>query len=277
MSYIMNISVGDRKNISILGITILSILIIGSLYGIQESSASHLVTTIDTVGPTVGVKFTEFALGDAGGVFASCSFPNDSAGNARLRIVATSSLTNPLADVNPIVVPTISPPDSVVSTTFDITNTGTFGVDEYLVACTYQEGSPPNDDHNFVSTHLFNIVAPPAGGASNFLTLEKSVLNDDGGINVPDAWELFADADPPNNGLNFSNLGGSGTSTGIFDSVEYTLSETGPVGYSSTGIWSCVGSGTFTFTSPDTIELVGGATVTCTITNDDIQPTLTLV
>jgi len=60
-------------------------------------------------------------------------------------------------------------------------------------------------------------------------------------------------------------------STALAAGVQYTLSESGGrAGYTSTGIWSCTGGGTFE--SPNKITLALGDNVTCTITNDDVPP-----
>ena len=57
--------------------------------------------------------------------------------------------------------------------------------------------------------------------------------------------------------------------------TQYTLSESGgPSGYATTGVWSCTGG---TFVSPNKVTLASGSNVTCTITNDDVAPKLTLV
>ena len=64
-----------------------------------------------------------------------------------------------------------------------------------------------------------------------------------------------------------------------FDAGTYTLSEsTGPAGYSASD-WVCDG-GTYAkddVTGVETIEVGLGDDVTCTITNDDVAPSLTLV
>ncbi len=104
------------------------------------------------------------------------------------------------------------------------------------------------------------------------LKLVKTVTKDDGGTAVPDDWTLSADAAAPNAGRNFNNPGGSGTFNNVFANAEYTLSESGPSGYTA-GVWSCVG-GT---QAGNKITLGLGDQVTCTINNDDQPAHLKLV
>ena len=96
------------------------------------------------------------------------------------------------------------------------------------------------------------------------LTLIKTVINDDGGTAVADDWTLTA-AGP---------TGFSGQ-TGVSSTVEpglYDLSEIGPAGYSASA-WSCTAGQV----DGDTVSVAAGENITCTITNDDIAPTLKLV
>ena len=109
------------------------------------------------------------------------------------------------------------------------------------------------------------------------LTLNKHVINDNGGTANASAWTLAATGSG-----GFSGTGTPATGTdasvgpnNVTGGVQYTLSESGgPSGYSTTGVWSCTGTGTFV--SPNKITLGVGQTASCSITNDDIAPTLTL-
>ena len=109
------------------------------------------------------------------------------------------------------------------------------------------------------------------------LTLNKHVINNNGGTANASAWTLtvagsggFSGAGTPATGPDAAN-GPNNVTAGI----QYTLSESGgPAGYSTTGVWSCTGAGTFV--SPNLITLAVGQTASCTITNDDIAPTLQL-
>ena len=110
------------------------------------------------------------------------------------------------------------------------------------------------------------------------LTLAKSVTNDDGGTAVAKDFTLAA------TGSSGSFSGAAGTSatsltgnTGahtVTAGVTYTLSESGPSGYTAGSAWSCTGG---TFTSPNQVSLALGANVTCSITNNDNAPSLTLI
>jgi hypothetical protein len=98
------------------------------------------------------------------------------------------------------------------------------------------------------------------------LTLNKVVVNDNGGTAAPVDFTLTADGP--------TDVSGSGpqvVSDSNFQAGTYTLSETGPSGYSA-GAWVCVG-GTQNGAS---ITVALGENVTCTITNNDNVPKLTL-
>jgi Prealbumin-like fold domain len=106
------------------------------------------------------------------------------------------------------------------------------------------------------------------------LKLVKSVTNDDGGTAVANSWTLSAAA-ATDNSLDFSNAGGSGVFEDVVAGDQYTMTESSVTGYSTTGIWSCTGGGTFA--TPNQITLAHGDKVTCTITNDDVAPKLELI
>jgi len=99
------------------------------------------------------------------------------------------------------------------------------------------------------------------------LTLVKKVVSDNGGTATTTDWTLTATGP-----TGFSGFGPSVTNADI-DAGTYDLSENGPAGYSASD-WVCVGGDQ---TDGDTIEIGLGETVTCTITNDDDPPSLTLV
>jgi hypothetical protein len=100
------------------------------------------------------------------------------------------------------------------------------------------------------------------------LTLVKVVINDDGGEAVPADWTLTATGDGGISGS--APVGPSPVQAG----VQYALSESAVTGYEQVGDWSCDGGD---FTAPNLITLADGDAVTCTVTNDDIAPTLALV
>ena len=92
------------------------------------------------------------------------------------------------------------------------------------------------------------------------LTLVKTVTNNNGGNKVVSDFPLFIDG----------SLVTSGTANLVPANVLHTATETTQVGYApSTWGGDCAADGTIT--------LAPGDTKTCTITNDDIGPTLTLV
>lgn len=116
-----------------------------------------------------------------------------------------------------------------------------------------------------VSTAFAAPDSPPT------LKLVKSVITDDGGSAVADEWNLFAFDGTEE--IIF-NQGGSGNFETVPANTELTLFESeGPGGYLP-GVWSCDGG---QFSNPDRIELSLGDRVTCTITNNDVAPTLKLV
>jgi hypothetical protein len=100
------------------------------------------------------------------------------------------------------------------------------------------------------------------------LTLNKIVVNDNGGTTAESAWTLTA------NGGTAGTLSGPGAagstdvvSGATFKAGTYALSESGPSTYTASP-WSCVkNSGTPVTGASITLGL--GDTATCTITNDD--------
>ena len=100
----------------------------------------------------------------------------------------------------------------------------------------------------------------------------KLVKNVSGGSATPNSFTVAAAAPVPNNGRNFSNLGGSGAFQNVFANATHTLSETGPAGYTASA-WNCDG-GTQVGA---TIQVPLGASVTCTITNTRDVGTITAI
>ena len=106
------------------------------------------------------------------------------------------------------------------------------------------------------------------------LTLLKEVETDNGGDAVITDWDLSA------NGTDVNDLSGKSGVTGDVTAPDtFRLSEAnGPVGYTASA-WSCVQTGTTTEVPVDAdgdVDLEAGDDVTCTITNDDVAPSLTL-
>ena len=93
------------------------------------------------------------------------------------------------------------------------------------------------------------------------LTLKKIVTTDNGGNEDESDFQGYIDGDP----VVWNDAQTLGADT-------YTLSETGPDGYSASG-WSCEGGSI----SGDQVTIGVGETVECTITNNDDAPTVTLI
>ena len=100
------------------------------------------------------------------------------------------------------------------------------------------------------------------------LTLVKEVINDNGGTNDAADWTLTATGP-----TGFSGSGPSVSNGASFDAGTYDLSESGPSGYDASD-WECAGG---TQDDANTVTIGLGEDVTCTITNDDAAPSLTLV
>ena len=100
------------------------------------------------------------------------------------------------------------------------------------------------------------------------LTLNKQVVNNNGGTAVATDWTLSA------MGSVTSITGTSGVTSGpTFYAGTYALGETGGLPGYAAGSWNCSG----VTPSGSNITLALAQVATCTIVNDDIPPTLTLV
>ena len=130
-----------------------------------------------------------------------------------------------------------------------------------------------SNNGNF-SNFSIDVIAMP--GSTSFcrregtnLTLVKEIINDDDGTASTSDWILAASGPTP-----FSDMGPSVSNGEGFLPGTYDLSESGgPAGYSASD-WVCDGG---TQLDGDTINLALDEAATCTITNDDIAPTLTVV
>jgi Ca2+-binding RTX toxin-like protein len=94
------------------------------------------------------------------------------------------------------------------------------------------------------------------------LTLQKTVINDEGGTELDTAWTLSASGPTPLSGIE----GNASVTNAPVIAGTYNLSETGPAGYAASA-WVCTGGNQ---TDSDTVEIASGESVTCVITNDDI-------
>lgn len=95
------------------------------------------------------------------------------------------------------------------------------------------------------------------------LKVIKHVINDDGGTKVAGDFSVSVSATNPNPST-FTGLESPGQTVTI-DPGEYSVTENEHTGYKATYSSGCLGT------------LLPGESATCTITNDDIAPTLTLV
>src|SRR4029077_10241557 len=137
------------------------------------------------------------------------------------------------------------------------------------------------DTGTFVSP---NKISVPLGGAvtctitntddTPTLKLVKTVTNNNGGTGGPADFTLSAPSEGSDATRDFTSKTASPIFHSVFGNTVYDLGESGPTGYSSTGVWSC---DTGTFVSPNKISVPLGGAVTCTITNTDDTPTLKLV
>lgn len=102
-----------------------------------------------------------------------------------------------------------------------------------------------------------------------YLTLVKTVTNDNGGKALATEWTLMATGP-----TNISGKTGDASITNVaVNSGVYTLSESGgPSGYTM-GNWSCTGGSL----SGNQITLSSGQSATCTLTNNDQQAYITVV
>ena len=101
------------------------------------------------------------------------------------------------------------------------------------------------------------------------LTLLKTVVNDNGGAQLDTAWTLAAEG--PSDAVT-GREGDAAITDRLIEAGSYDLSESGPAGYMA-GQWVCAGGSQ----QGATVDIGPGEDVTCTITNDDIPPTITLV
>lgn len=118
-----------------------------------------------------------------------------------------------------------------------------------------------------------NTISEPtcvAAPVAPSLTLNKIVVNNNGGTTAESAWTLTATGP-----VTLSGSGAVGStdvaSDGTFLAGTYTLSESaGPSGYTASS-WSCVKNSGAPVTGASII-LASGDTAVCTITNDDVAP-----
>lgn len=97
------------------------------------------------------------------------------------------------------------------------------------------------------------------------LTLKKTVINNNNGENDPSDWTLSATPSDDGDVISGNGLNGVESVTAVAN-VTYTLSESGPDGYTQ-GQWWCTGGQL----NGNELTLALGDSVTCKITNNDNQ------
>lgn len=112
------------------------------------------------------------------------------------------------------------------------------------------------DPSSFVTKETHEVLEVVLGETIAGLTIRKVVI---GGPNVAADWIVSADGPTP--------ISGAGEASSMVNPGTYTLSESGPLGYTR-GPWVCVG-GTQV---GDTVEVSGDDPVVCTITNTYPEP-----
>ena len=198
--------------------------------------------------------------------------------NGGTAVPANWTLTATPTGSFPAGLPTLTATGSTAGTSFNVRPGVNYTIGEsggpagYTLASTVCDTVPGDNRVNAIglnpldtATCTFTNVDTPAR-----LTLIKTVTNDNGGTAAPTAWTLNASG--PTTPI--SGATGSTAVTNVpVNAGTYALSESGgPSGYTASA-WSCTG-GTVTGGS---VAVTTGATVVCTINNNDISPRLTLV
>jgi hypothetical protein len=98
------------------------------------------------------------------------------------------------------------------------------------------------------------------------LIVIKHVINDNGGTAVAGDFTMNVSGGSPNPS-SFSGAESPGTSVTLTPNTAYSVTETGPTGYSSSFSADCT----------STIGIGPGQTKTCTVTNDDVAPQLIVI
>lgn len=174
---------------------------------------------------------------------------------------------------------------SVEQGTYTITETGGLNTDATKYASTWACTKNGIAYLNGLGTVAPNIVLGKVGNVPDsvtctftntlqqaHLTLIKTVTNDNGGTAAATAWTLTATGP-----TSISGTTGSSSVTGaVVSGGTYSLSESsGPAGYTPSA-WSCVKNGAAPVLS-SSVTLAPNDSATCTITNDDISPRLTVI
>lgn len=174
-----------------------------------------------------------------------------------------------------------------LSGTTGVTSAATFKADTYtlgesgppnyvpgLYSCAKNNGVPVSSNTITLSVGDTAVCTINNNDVPPSLTLIKTVINDNGGTAPPSAWTLTATGSAhPSTNLSGTTPVVSGAN---FIADTYTLGEiNGPAGYTA-ATYSCV-KNSGAAVSSNTIALSAGDTATCTINDNDIPPTLTLI
>ena len=233
---------------------------------LQEGQDVTCTVTNDDIAPTGSITVIKDVINDQGGTADAADFPLQVTANAPGCGVDGSDQTSPYVVDTPV--------DGCVYT---VTETLLDGYTQDSIICTLQggepmgqgQGGPPPGSFVFNNGDTWNCVVTNNDTGAQ-LTLVKTLTLDSGGDALVTDWMLNASGGPtPITGMS----GTPAVTNATVSAGTYTLSETdGPAGYTPSD-WSCPG-GALTGNS---LVLVNGDDVTCTIDNDDQPATLTLV
>lgn len=132
-------------------------------------------------------------------------------------------------------------------------------------------GEPYNDGY---TENIDAFVFGTAAGSTTWdfepspshLTLEKEVVNDNDGTSADTDWTLTATGPVPISGIE----GDSAVTSAPVDPGTYTLSESGPSGYTASD-WVCneVNGAPVAVANGNKVDITSGQDIVCTITNND--------
>gem|GEM_PF-5110904 len=117
---------------------------------------------------------------------------------------------------------------------------------------------------NITCTIINNNLSP-----TGTLTVKKHVINDNGGTTTASGFTLHVKTSP--GGIEVSGSPAAGSESGVVYTLapgNYTITESANTGYLQTYSGDCDSTGT--------VSIFGGNVKSCTLTNDDIQPKLTV-
>ena len=250
-------------------------------YTVTETAVSGYTTTLSCVDPDNGTTTASSTANidlDAGET-VTCTFTNTAQpgtiviikdtvpdGPQDFSFTATGGLTPATFDLDDDADGTLSNTqtfNNVASGAYSVTEAATAGYTTTLSCVdpsggTTTAGSSANIDlapGETVTCTFTNTIQ------TGTLTVIKNVVNDNGGTAVPSSFTMNVTGNNP------SQASFPGSDSGVAITLEpgaYSVSETGPAGYAATFSADCLGT------------IAAGENKTCTVTNDDIQPTITV-